>query len=60
MKKLATLVGEEEARRMVYDNPAALLEGREIRAGEPVEDEKRPRGSGLRGLLGRFGLMGRE
>lgn len=60
MKKLRAIVGDEEARRMVFDNPAALLEGREIRAGEPIADEKKGRGAVLRGFLGRLGLMSRE
>jgi protein-tyrosine phosphatase len=55
-QRLESLVGAEEAKRMVEDNPAALLEGREVRAGEPIEDDRRGSGSGLRGWLGRLGL----
>jgi protein-tyrosine phosphatase len=54
-RKLEALVGAEEAKRMVEDNPAALLEGREIRAGEPIQDDRQG-GGGLRGWLGRLGL----
>ena len=55
-RRLTELVGEDEARRMVRDNPEAVLEGREIRAPEPVPDEDVNKGGGIRGILGRFGL----
>ena len=54
--RLEQLVGAEEARKMVSDHPAALLEAREIRAPQPVEDEAKARGGGLRGLLGKLGV----
>src|SRR5438552_8374169 len=37
LRRLEQIVGGQEARRMVQDNPAALLEAREIRAPEPVD-----------------------
>lgn len=54
--RLRELVGSEEATRMVLDNPAALLEGREVQAPEPLRREDLPGRSRLRGLLGRLGL----
>jgi len=56
LRRLEQLVGAEEARKMVSDHPAALLEAREIRVPQPVEDEAKARGGGLRGLLGKLGV----
>lgn len=44
----ASLVGEEKARRLVLDNPAAVIEGRPIAAEAPLPFEAK------RSLLSRF------
>jgi protein-tyrosine phosphatase len=49
VEALAERVGEEEARRMSEEIPAAIVEGREVEVPEPVPEEK-----GLRGFLGRL------
>ena len=44
-RRLEALIGNEEAHRMVFENPAAILEGRDVRAGDPIPDD----GKGSRG-----------
>lgn len=59
-KKLVAIVGEDEARKMVHDNPAALIEGREVHAGEPQPAAEGGRRGGFRSLLGKLGLGRRQ
>ena len=50
----SALVGDEAARRMVYDHPAAILEGRSIRVDDPLsESESAPPRGRFFGLFGR-------
>jgi hypothetical protein len=41
---------------MVFDNPAAILEGRAVPAGEPVPVDDGANKGSIRGILGKLGL----
>jgi protein-tyrosine phosphatase len=51
MQAAARLVGEERARRLVIDNPQAILDGREVESAEPVPPSRRSWRDRLRLLL---------
>ena len=54
----AEIVGEEAARRMVRETPAAVVEGREVRVDPPIGADELPKKRG--GFLGLFGRAGRK
>lgn len=56
LEKACKLVGEATAKRMVTDNPAALLEGAEIRVEEPISADEA--GGDRRRFFGLFGRSG--
>lgn len=55
VRAAAALIGPEAARRLVEDNPRAILEGREVETAEPLPPPRRGFGARLRRLLGRRG-----